>query len=335
MQQPLVSVIIPTYNRADKVMTAVESVLSQVYGNIQLIVVDDGSSDHTGELLRHRPEVEYIYQENAGQAAARNTGLAYAKGELIASLDSDDYWEHSFLDKCVGALLRYDLDFVFANWNQKGNNEGEWCDFLSADPYLKPFRVDEDAGWFLLREDDLRKLYLQACPSPSSSLIMKRASIVQGWNSRLNIGDDWGLYLDMILGKPCKAAFTMERLWNKDIDGQNIYDGRLRSEVVRLLLVDDTKEVMKRYQDRVTAKEWKMLERRYVGGLVELSKHVLVREGKFVEARRLFGEALSISVGDSLTTIGKLMGYAFNHRIRILRQKISGNNVQLAGSGKS
>lgn len=326
MQQPLVSVVIPTYNRADKVVTAIKSVEGQTYSNIQLIVVDDGSNDHTRELLRDWPGIEYIYQANAGQAAARNTGLARAKGELIASLDSDDYWESTFLDKCVKALQQHDADFVFANWNQKGENAGEWCDFLAGDPFLLPFRVNDDAGWYLLSPSDLRKLYLQACPSPSSSLVMKRASIVQGWNKRLNIGDDWGLYLDMILTKPCKAAFTMERLWHKDIDGQNIYDGRSRSEVVRLLLVDDTKEVMKRYEGKLTVSERKMLERRYVGGLVELSKHLAAREGKFVEARRLFGEALSISVVDSLSAVRKLAGYAFNHRARIIRQKIKGAN---------
>lgn len=326
-QLPLVSVIIPTYNRAEKVVAAVQSVKGQVYKNIQLIVVDDGSDDGTRLLLADMPDVEYVYQENAGQAAARNTGLRYAKGDVIASLDSDDYWERTFLDKCVAALLRYDADFVFANWNQKEKDTGQWSDFLSGDPYLKPYRANDQDGWFLLNEQNLRTLYLQACPSPSSSAVMKRASIVRGWNKHLNIGDDWGLYLDMIFSKPCKAVFTMERQWYKDIDGQNIFDGRERSEVVRLLLVEDTKKVMQLYKDRLTATERKMLEQRYVEGLVELGKHVLVREGKFAEAKRLFSEALSINVGGSLATVKKLLGYAINHRVRIIRQKLTGTNL--------
>lgn len=324
---PLVSVIIPTYNRADKVVAAVESVLGQAYRNIQLIVVDDGSNDGTRTLLANVPAVEYVYQENAGQAAARNTGLSYAKGDVIASLDSDDYWDSKFLEKCVDALLRYDADFVFANWNQKEKDTGQWSDFLSGDPYLKPFRESDQDGWFSLNDRDLRKLYLQACPSPSSSAVMKRASIVAGWNKELNIGDDWGLYLDMIFGKPCKAVFTMEKLWYKDIDGQNIFDGRERSEVVRLLLVEDTKAVMQKYQNRLTVEETKMLEHRYVEGLVELGKHVLVREGKFAESKRLFSEAWAISATGSLATLKKLLGYAINHRIRNIRQKLTSTSL--------
>lgn len=323
MQQPLVSVIIPTYNRADKVVTAIESVQRQTYVNIQLIVVDDGSRDGTGERLRHLPGIEYIYQENGGQAAARNAGLAQAKGELIASLDSDDYWEPFFLERCVGALLTHDADFVFANWNQKSKRPTvEWEDFLSNFSYIQPFIVNGREGFVVIEPDDLRMLYIQACPSPSSSVVMKRSSIVGGWNRNMNIGDDWGLYLDMILTKPCRAAFTVERLWYKDIDGQNIFDGRERAEVVKLLLVDDTKEIISRYRDRMTVSELKILERQYVEGLMELGKHVLIREYKLAGAFRLFGEAVSTNFAHSMSTIIKLLKYAFYHRYYAFRRKI-------------
>lgn len=315
MQHPLVSVIIPTYNRAAKVISAIESVQRQLYPNIQLIVVDDGSTDGTGKLLRHRPGLEYIYQENAGQAAARNAGLARAKGALIASLDSDDYWGPTFLEKCVPALLHNNADFVFANWNQKSQKlSGEWEDFFTDYPYIKRFITDDKEGFMILGPDELRALYIQVCPSPSSSALMRRASIVSGWNQSLNVGDDWGLYLDMILSRPCKAAFTLERLWYKDIDGQNVFEGRKRAEIVQLLLIDDTKEVINRYQDRITACERKILERQYVGGLVELSKLALLRERKVNKAWRLFREAVSISPALSASAMIKLSKKAFIRR---------------------
>lgn len=89
----LVSVIIPTYNRSSDCKTAVESVLSQTYGDVEVLVVDDGSIDDTGEVISGLDErVRYIRQANAGVSAARNTGLDAASGEYIAFLDSDDAW---------------------------------------------------------------------------------------------------------------------------------------------------------------------------------------------------------------------------------------------------
>ena len=89
----LVSVIIPTYNRAELAARAVESVLAQSYAPIETIVVDDGSTDHTVERLRpYGDKVRYIWQQNSGVAAARNTGIRAAAGEFIAFLDSDDQW---------------------------------------------------------------------------------------------------------------------------------------------------------------------------------------------------------------------------------------------------
>jgi len=89
----LVSVIIPTYNRAMGCKAAVESVLSQTHGNVEVIVVDDGSRDNTREVISGMDDrVKYIYQANAGVSAARNTGLGAATEKYIAFLDSDDSW---------------------------------------------------------------------------------------------------------------------------------------------------------------------------------------------------------------------------------------------------
>jgi len=87
------SVIIPSYNRAHLLSRALDSVLAQTLPATEIIVVDDGSSDHTTELISyHYPQVIYLRQENKGVSAARNRGIQYAKGEWIALLDSDDEW---------------------------------------------------------------------------------------------------------------------------------------------------------------------------------------------------------------------------------------------------
>lgn len=99
-----VSVLIPTYNRARFLPDAIGSVLDQTFRDFELIVVDDGSTDGTEELVRRFPEVRYVRQEHAGISAARNRALAEAGGGLITWLDSDDVWSREKLEKQVAYL---------------------------------------------------------------------------------------------------------------------------------------------------------------------------------------------------------------------------------------
>lgn len=275
--RPLISVIIPTYNRANKLRYAIESVLAQSYNNIQLIVIDDGSEDETKVLMENYPKAEYVIQEHAGQAAARNNGLKHSKGEIIASLDSDDTWNEDFIERCVEKLERDQLDFVFANWIQEARVGEDW-DFLSGDPFLIPFFKNTEDGWITLSYEELRRLYMEACPSPSSSVVLRKSSIVSGWDERINVCDDWCMYLDIILSKPIKVAFTLDKLWRKRLDAINIYDGRKRNEVLKFLYIEDTVTIMKKFEHLLSRSEMALLKRRYVSSLVELAKHELIRE---------------------------------------------------------
>ena len=90
---PLISVILPTYNRADWLTQAVDSVLNQTYAPVELIVVDDGSTDGTADLLTaYGPRLTVLRQVNSGVSAARNRGIREAAGQWIAFIDSDDCW---------------------------------------------------------------------------------------------------------------------------------------------------------------------------------------------------------------------------------------------------
>ena len=94
VDSPKVSVIVPTYNRADRLERALNSIVSQTYQDFELIVVDDGSTDKTSQLMKSFPKAQYLYiKKNSGVSKARNVGLAFAKGELICFLDSDDLWK--------------------------------------------------------------------------------------------------------------------------------------------------------------------------------------------------------------------------------------------------
>ncbi len=95
-----VSVVIPTFNRAHCICKAIDSVISQTYSNTEIVVIDDGSSDNTREVLeKYGSAVCYFYQENKGIAGARNAGIRKSTGEYIAFLDSDDYWKPEKLER--------------------------------------------------------------------------------------------------------------------------------------------------------------------------------------------------------------------------------------------
>lgn len=100
--RPLLSVVIPTYNRADYIALTIESVLQQTYDNIEVIVIDDGSTDNTAVVLEaFAPQVRYVRQQNAERGASRNHGLRLASGKYVAFLDSDDLW---LRDKVAGGI---------------------------------------------------------------------------------------------------------------------------------------------------------------------------------------------------------------------------------------
>lgn len=116
----MVSVIIPTYNRAQSIAKSIDSVLMQTYRDLEVIVVDDGSADDTEKVIRqiHDPRLIYIRQENAGACAARNNGMKHARGEFIAFQDSDDIWYGDKLEKQMAVAKKSGADVVFCKMQQ-------------------------------------------------------------------------------------------------------------------------------------------------------------------------------------------------------------------------
>ena len=107
-RNPLVSVVIPTYNRAALVCQAIDNMFQQTYSNFELIVVDDGSTDDTQLRLRqYGNRIHVICQPNAGAPIARNRGAAAARGDIIAFQDSDDLWKPTKLERQVRLLAKY------------------------------------------------------------------------------------------------------------------------------------------------------------------------------------------------------------------------------------
>lgn len=125
MQGKLISVVIPTYNRKEKLLKCLESVLAQTYKNIEVIVVDDGSQDGTEELFKNISDsrVKYFrYDTNKGACYARNYGAQRSLGDLLAFQDSDDIWHEDKLEKQYEFLVKSGADMCFCGMNRVAGN---------------------------------------------------------------------------------------------------------------------------------------------------------------------------------------------------------------------
>lgn len=169
----LVSVIIPVYNCERYLAEAIESVLAQTYQNLEAIVVDDGSNDHSADVARSfQSRVRYYHQINAGAGAARNRGVEFAGGEMLAFLDADDRWVDEKLALQVAVLqTNPKLDMVFgqarqlregAEWEQgiresrydgpdlmAGIGPGTMLVRIESFSRVGPFRTDLKVGEFI------------------------------------------------------------------------------------------------------------------------------------------------------------------------------------------
>ena len=117
---PLISVITPVYNSEDLVGKTIQSVLDQTYENWELILVDDGSTDSSGDICDHFAEkdarIRVIHKPNGGVSSARNVGLAAAEGEYITWLDSDDWFANDMLESTLSAAREYNVSAVLCNY---------------------------------------------------------------------------------------------------------------------------------------------------------------------------------------------------------------------------
>jgi glycosyltransferase involved in cell wall biosynthesis len=118
MLECLISCIIPAYNAARYLADTLDSVLAQTYKPVEIIVVDDGSTDGTGAVaVSYETRVRYLFRENTGEAAARNCGLAAAQGEFVAFIDADDLWQPEKLSRQIVRFSeRPEIDLCFTRF---------------------------------------------------------------------------------------------------------------------------------------------------------------------------------------------------------------------------
>jgi glycosyltransferase involved in cell wall biosynthesis len=188
--QPLVSVIIPCYKQAHFLGEAIESVLRQTYPEYEIIVVDDGSPDHTAEVVAQYPGVRLISQKNAGVSAARNKGISVSCGEYLSFLDADDRLRPGALEAGVECISKYpESAFVF----------GQYI-YISEDgePLSAP-KMPYDGG------DIYLELLDRNCIEMGATVLYRRDVFdsVGGFKTNLRAAEDYDLYLRIARLFPC------------------------------------------------------------------------------------------------------------------------------------
>lgn len=189
----LVSVVVPTYNGEHWVADTLRAVLAQSYLSVEIIVVDDGSTDTTCQVVRQvAPGARLLTQANARVSAARNTGLAAARGEFVIFLDQDDIWHPQQLARQVGWMQHHaDCGAVvcrYQHWYPINGRYPEPAETWPPDPGL--LTDPEFTGWVYHQ-------FLFDCWALTSGTLMRRAALaaVGGFDVSLPYSEDWDLWL--------------------------------------------------------------------------------------------------------------------------------------------
>lgn len=229
MTRPLVSVVIPSFNRATLLREAMERLTLQTAGSLEIIVVDDGSTDGTGTLVRTHPGVRYFRQANQGPSAARNTGLAQASGDWVHFLDSDDLPDRDFLAALTPAFE--DPGIVLAI-----------SDFRMVDASGKVIRESffRHRGWpwgvgsrpFAMPLTELRGLLVRNSIVPPSGVLFRRSFLSRPWNPSIRVGEDRLYLLENLSQAEGRAWIHPSPLWSYRIHDSNAYTAHARQDLM-------------------------------------------------------------------------------------------------------
>lgn len=184
---PLVSVILPVYNRAGWVARSIESVFAQTYQRFELLVIDDGSTDDTGKVLqRFASRLKILKQPNAGVAAARNAGLKAAQGEFVAFIDSDDIWYPDRLQSQLPLFDRAEVGLVFG--------DAVLVDYRDKQPRrLKRTFFDGVRP----NRGSVMQDFARGCFVPCSSVLARRVCFATGGFKSVRTCDDYLKWLEI------------------------------------------------------------------------------------------------------------------------------------------
>lgn len=239
LNKELVSVIICVYNGEKYIESSIKSALAQTYQNIEIIVIDDGSTDRTGEIVKNYcPDVKYIYQENKGVSEARNTGLRHCSGNYIAWLDADDLYLPDKIKEQVDFLQQNkDIDCVY--------NDAFLID--AHDNLVKVLR--SDYGNLAPNDFLAQLLFRQTIPCPPSTLYRRKCFENLRFIPGMRYAEDY--WSSIQLAQRFKCGYLPKILYKYRRHDSNLTNNKEKQEemeikVVKSLGIDKIKDIVEK-----------------------------------------------------------------------------------------
>ncbi len=275
-----VSVIIPAYNTENSLNQCLESVFSQTFLPREVIVINDGSEDDTAKIAHeYGDRIVYLYQENSGQGAARNTGLTVATGDYIAFLDADDYWKPDFLKRCVEFLDKYP-DAVAVNTGlitrMHDGREVVQPELLTRSDAPREAFIIEDFFSFWAQNDHVR----------TGSAVIRKNVIDQAGGQRADLRVSQDLEYWGYIATFGKWGYIPEPLWVGNSRAAARAPGWLRRYQVRRQLCPTVEGWQERILPKLTSRDvlyFKIVRGRVAAGYAQ--NHILVKN--FTKARHI------------------------------------------------
>lgn len=217
----LISIIVPVYNAEENLDRCISSIIGQTYQNMELILINDGSTDYSGEIcaawMNKDSRIKYCYQDNSGVSEARNLGMKYATGSYIAFVDSDDYIETSFCEKMIEKLIESKADIIFCERKNyysdgrmiaTGDNSHKLLTVPSEEYEYYGYKERRSVWGAVYRVDVLKNLK---------------------FSKRLAVGED-ALFLAHAIQKSKLLAYYDEPLYYYTIQNESAYFGKFTEQ---------------------------------------------------------------------------------------------------------
>lgn len=207
---PLVSIIIPAYNAGHYLPTALQSCLDQTYPHLEIIVVDDGSTDQTRAMVAQYPQVKYLYQPNSGVTAARNTGIQHSTGDFLQFLDADDRLLPTKIERCMAVFEQHpDTGLVYTDYETRSADLQTTLTVVG-----RPETMPEGQVLATLLSTPTT-FFAPACP------VVRREAVIAagGFQPDLHAAEDWLLWVKLAAAGVIFRAVPEKLVWYRDTPG--------------------------------------------------------------------------------------------------------------------
>jgi len=234
LNYPLISVIIPNYNYARYLNVTISSVLSQSYPNIEIIVVNNGSTDNSLQVLRQfGSQIILVDQQNLGQSGARNSGLRVARGDLIAFLDADDIWEKNKLEKQI-RLITQETELVYSGITRFRDESGQ------IESVLLPQFKGDCHQYFT----DLTAVSIVLSGESTSLFTRNLLNLVGNFDSELNSASGWDFF------RRC-SRFTMFDFVSEPLTNYRLHESNMSNSSL-----SNIRDIRKAYKKLFADDKW-------------------------------------------------------------------------------